>query len=72
MSIFIATLDTRHFSFEAYGNNEDEAKAVLESALRKHAKQYSLQPEWPDAMIDGCEVREVAVGLGYRDREPIV
>jgi hypothetical protein len=67
--IHIATLDTRHFSFEAYGLHPTAALVALKDTLDKHAEQYGLDVDWyaPDEI--GLQVR--LIGRGYRDGEPL-
>lgn len=68
-SIWIATIDTSKFSFEAFGASHDDAKEALLRGLRQHATQCSLPPSWPDSLIDSANVRGVTFGAAYRDRE---
>lgn len=42
MRIFRATLETRHFSFEAFGKTVSEAADLLERGLMAHAKAYRM------------------------------
>lgn len=40
------TLETRNFTFEAFGETEKEAGDTLTLALQKHADQYRLPRDW--------------------------
>jgi hypothetical protein len=66
MQVYVATLDTRHFSFEAYGESESQAQAALLAGLMRHRRMY------PEAqvreMMQGAEVRLVLLNACYRDR----
>ncbi len=68
-SIWIATLDTRSFSFEAYGDSHDAARAALMRGLARHAEVYRLSPDWFEP--GNIEVRGAAFGAAYRDRQLI-
>jgi hypothetical protein len=69
MKVFIATLETRHYSFAGYGENETQAENALLESLNAHAMQCRppLQNTWGAAMIGDANVREVETGVGYRD-----
>lgn len=66
-----ASLDTRHFSFEAFGGTDDEACDALRAGLIRHATTYRLEPDWWHAFEDDIEVRSVTLGACYRGPEPI-
>jgi hypothetical protein len=81
-TIFVATMETRHFSFEGYGATYEEAVQALRTAWNKHAEQYkdrgvarfdepvesssSTVPEY-----FGMTVQERVLGQGYRDGETL-
>ena len=67
--MFQASIDTRHFSFEAYGETEAEALAALLAGLDRHAVQYRIEPGF--VSIDHATIRQIAMGVCYRDRAPI-
>jgi ferredoxin-thioredoxin reductase catalytic subunit len=69
--MFVATLSTRNFSFEAYGRTHDDAWGALVQGLRRHGEQYKICACWFAQDIGNIEVREIAVGCAYRDREAI-
>lgn len=71
--IFRAELDTRHFSFEAYGTTEENARQLMVITLVRHAVQTGISAaDLIEAMRGSINVYRVAVGQGYRDREPLV
>jgi hypothetical protein len=70
-TIYRAAIDTRHFHFEAYGNDAEEARANLLRGLYKHAAQYSLEPGWAATTARDADVLPFALGACYRDREAI-
>jgi hypothetical protein len=69
MKFYIATLETRHFTFEAPGLNPDAARRALTRLLDRHEKDNALGEGgyWYDP--DDIETRELELGKGYRDRE---
>lgn len=69
-----AFLETRHFSFEAYGLTEESCRDALRRALAAHAKKYiRLEADspnhkaWIDSMMDDANVQPRHMGEGYRD-----
>lgn len=71
ITIHVATLDTRNFSFEAYGGTQGEARDALAAVLVRHAETYRIPTDWWRQDEDGIEVRAVTLGVGYRDRQVI-
>ena len=65
-----ATLDTKNFSFEAYGQNRAAACAALTDGLNRHAAAYQLAADWFCA--DDIEYSEIEIGRAYRDTEIIL
>lgn len=71
MTFWQATLDTRKFSFEAYGARKSDALMAMGDLLRKHGEEYQLENDWcADWMGDIC-YREIKFGVGYRDRSEV-
>lgn len=69
-TVHVATADTRHFTFEGFGATAAEAERALRDAYAVHAAQTGADPNLLDGEGD-VHVRQVALGAGYRDREPI-
>jgi hypothetical protein len=72
-----AQLETRNFTFDAFGKTREEARNVLETACFAHAKQYRVDAQYFLDLInddDGANVRwtEFEVGRAYRDSQEIV
>ena len=77
--LFIAELETRHFTFEAYGKTKNEVIDTLIKCCKKHCKQYECS--WvefisPDTSVkmfaeNNIMVYEIKIGAGYRDKEII-
>ena len=67
MSLFIAELETRHFSFRAVGSSEDDARKTMKKAWRKHAKQYGPNVAPFSDYEDGVNVWEASLGTMLRD-----
>jgi hypothetical protein len=69
MKIYKAWYDSRNFSFEAFSDNAEKAKATLIKGLRKHGKQYNCEPNWW-YKEDVC-VLEHKLNTPYRDKDTI-
>lgn len=69
---YIATLDTRHYSFEAYGDSESQAQAAMLRGLKLHAQQRELPPAAVRNLMHDVEIRQVFMGESYRDRTPLM
>lgn len=68
MTIWQATLETRNFSFEAYGTRKSDALMAMGDLLWKHGEQYELESDWCADLMDDIVFREIELGAGYRDR----
>ena len=68
-----ASMDTRHFTFEAFGHDEEEARHALRDAWDfEHIRQYpdSLTfDEYIEAEGDDVQITEIEIGGAYRDNE---
>ena len=62
---YVATLTTRPFAFEAYGESESAAQAALLRGLRLHLKQYPLAHI--REMMQDAEIHFRLLGECYRD-----
>lgn len=72
MKIYRAYYDSRNFSFEAYSEEEALARFNVLVALRKHTKQYKLEPDWfMFGDENGIECDEYELNTPYRDRSII-
>ncbi len=69
MKFWRATLDTRHFNFEAFGKMKSDAMMAMGETMRIHQEQYALQDDW--AMMDEVNFQELEMNRGYRDYEPL-
>jgi hypothetical protein len=68
--VFLAKLETRHFTFRAYGGSAIEAKETMIEALRRHSKQYAVSfSELMAAYSNDIEVHEIVMGSAYRDNQ---
>lgn len=68
-SMYLASLETRNFSFQAAGTSESEARAGIAAAVKAHATTYALRNDW----ASDCDISvvEMVLGEGYRDHERI-
>jgi hypothetical protein len=70
-----ASVDTRHFSFDAYGRTEQEALAALKNGLLRHVQMQGgeVGTAWVDELMDPANgdvhVTHAKFGSAYRDRE---
>lgn len=70
--MFKATLGTRHFNFEAYGQSEREAKQILLRGCQKHCKQAQVSfTVFKEEYADDICTYEIKIGVSYRDQEEI-
>lgn len=67
MVIYKASMETTKFYFEAYGNTEKEANAILINTLQNHGNQYDLNERW--FRHYEVEIHKIIIGAGYRDGE---
>lgn len=68
-----ATLDTRHFSFEAYGKNKAEALDVLRTGWNlKHRLQYPGARAFDDLFAGDVTYYKIVCGKSYRDHEELI
>lgn len=58
MAIFIATCETRNFSFLAVGDSKAQARMALIHGARRHSQEYTLGFKSGDALIE-------AYGIDY-------
>jgi hypothetical protein len=71
MKFWQARLETRNFSFEAYGTTDEKARDALITAFKKHAAQWKISPDWWEDSATDIGYREIELGRAYRDREPL-
>lgn len=66
-----ATFETRHFTFESYGLDYDDALSLIRSAWAKHVSQNEAaqQSGHPAPNPDNVEVLEFEIGDVFRDGE---
>lgn len=66
--IYRATLETKHFHFEAFGEDAAAAGNAMHRLTEKHCAEYqvSFKLFW-DEYRAGLEVRDIYIGGGYRD-----
>jgi hypothetical protein len=73
---FLATLDTRHETFEGAGLTEQAARSAIKAAWTIHKAQ--LERLYPNAAVNAWSVMasrvvisEFRAGVGYRDHFPL-
>lgn len=66
-SVFLATLETKHFSFCAVDFSRGEAESELIRGLQKHAENYKISPDWYESYRENIEIVERVIGEAYRD-----
>lgn len=65
-TLFLATLESRSFSFKAIGETWQQAIDALTQGLENHTRQFNLDPEWYSIDSDiGCT--ELELNQAYRD-----
>lgn len=71
MTFWQASLDTRNFSFEAFGDTHDSAWGALVQGLKRHGKTYKIEDTWFGEYLPEINVREIKLGTAYRGPELI-
>ncbi len=77
---FRAELETRSFTFEAYGSTKKESIDTLIKCCKKHCKQYEcswvefISPSISSEMFakNNFAVYEIKIGAAYRDSDIMV
>jgi len=67
--IYLATLESRNFTFKAVGTDERSAKQTLIDGLAVHTEQRRLKSDWWDAGDINTEA--LKFGSAYRDYDEI-
>lgn len=62
MTIYIATLDTAHFTFTTFGTTAAAAKGYLVQALRKHGKTNNLKANWFADLNEDIVIEQIVEG----------
>ena len=68
-TLYRASCETRHFSWEAYGATEEETLKLLRRALRANT---DFTREELDTIIDETHAYAVHAGLALRDDEAVL
>jgi hypothetical protein len=68
-TIYRATLETRHFHFEAFDVTPEAARATLGLGLDKHGFSNNLPLGWQNEFAGDIRIDQFAFGQCYRDRE---
>ena len=70
--MYIARLETRHFSFTAYGDSEEEGKKLLRRAWARHCHQFPEARSWEELELEeDVYCLFVRCGDVYRDNDLI-
>lgn len=67
-----AVVDTRSFTFDAFGLSERDCYEQIEDAWRVHVKQTGADPEYINRFRDGISICKVRIGSVLRDRETLI
>jgi hypothetical protein len=66
--MILADIDTRHFSFQVFANNEQQGKNLLERAWAQHCVQYpDADPELWAELWEDARITQVVCGAVLRD-----
>lgn len=69
--MYRAHTESAHYSFEAYGDTEAEARATLAALIATHTAQTGADPDWARSAIADAEAYLIGSGVGYRDRDQL-
>lgn len=68
LTVWHATLDTRSFTFDAYGLTRQQAMDGILRALQHHRNERGLAATWAVEAFGDVQVNSFATGAGYRNR----
>ena len=71
IKFYKATLETRHFSFEAFGEDDLAALAALNEGIAIHCKQVKIDLATFTKDHPDIHVGPWLMGRAYRDGEPL-
>ncbi len=66
-TFYRATLETRNYTFEAFGADGLQAMALLRRALEEHARQTGGDFAYLLECLDDVQPEEFQIGQSYRD-----
>lgn len=67
-SIIKASLETRHYTFEAYGADREQAATALAATIAKHCAQRGVPGrDFWNSYGDSVVIDQYVLGCGYRD-----
>ena len=69
--IYRADLETRHYSFHAYGISPEHAKEILEGTWMEHVKQTGADKDFLEQFADDIHVEACVPGVGLRDGDQL-
>lgn len=70
-TVYRVAADSRHFSFEAFGATEAEARAAFREGLARHCATSGAAPEWAEEIAERADVTPLALPSFWRDCEPL-
>ena len=68
-SVYLASYDSRSFSFKAISKTRKGAIQALTKGLDNHTTEYHCDPDW--YYPDSIQVEEIALDTAYRDFDEI-
>jgi len=68
--VYIASLESRSFSFNAVGCDKRSARQSLIDGLETHRQQYNLSFDWYD--LSDINVEALEFGKAYRDKSELI
>jgi len=69
-TIYVASLESRSFSFAALGLTKAKALEALVKGLNKHTEVLNLDPDWY-SIEDDINVISMKIDAAYRDHSEI-
>jgi hypothetical protein len=61
---YVATVDTRNYTFTAYGKTKREAMTALRNVFKIHAERTGAWLTWSEIKSD-VNIQFLAIGKGY-------
>lgn len=70
-ALWVASLESRSWSFTAYGTTAAHAKEAIRTLILEHTAATGADPDWAVGAIEDAAIERVYAGVGYRDHDAL-